>query len=172
MLPPPLSDPIVSAYGDTDGEIFHQKNFRPEIFQSKNFSADNFFGQNAFWSKPFSVDFFFFRPPKKLDRQIFGRKTFRSNFFLASTQCPTETFFGRKTFRPKYFSTENKFGRIFFWPKYFSTENNFDQKMFRPKISSSVWLKAEAMGCSGGGLAPPVRDRRHLFLWASFQTPQ
>ena len=56
----PHTPPIVSAFGDTDGEFFGRKIFRPKSF------GPNFFRSKKFWPKIFCGRIFF-------GRKIFAR---------------------------------------------------------------------------------------------------
>ena len=61
-LRPPRTPPIVSAFGDTDGEFFGRKIFRPKsfgpnFFRSKKFRPKNFFGR-IFFGRKFFARFF------------------------------------------------------------------------------------------------------------------
>ena len=99
-LPPPPDPPIASAFGDTDGEIFGQKNFRPKILRPNSFPAEKTFGRKKF------------RPKNVSAEKNFGRK------FVRPKKFSTEKNFGRKTF-----STEIVFDQRFFRSKKFSSEN-------------------------------------------------
>ena len=57
-LPPPRTPPIASAFGDTDGEFFDRKDFRPKIFRSKDFLAKFVFVRKLFRPKKFSAENF------------------------------------------------------------------------------------------------------------------
>ena len=88
-LPPP-TPPIASAFGDTDGEIFSRKYFRP-----KKYSAEENFGQICFWPKNFSAEtnLFDFFLAEKSSEKLFSRKQSRLKGILNT--------FGRKIVRPK-----------------------------------------------------------------------
>ncbi len=148
---PPRTPPIVSAFGDTDGEIFDRKKC-----WSKNFSAGKLFSQKEFWTKNFR--------PKKIEpkmfsvetifgRKGFGRKLFRPKILVDKNCCrkvllektfrsknvPSHKFLsekkkkiGRFDFRPTKFSIEKVFARAFFSAKIF-----FDRKIFRSKKLSA-----------------------------------
>ena len=73
-LRPPRTPPIASAFGDTDGEIFGRKIFRP-----KKISAEKFFGRIFFRPKKFSIDHF--SVEKLFGRNVFGRKIFGRKIF-------------------------------------------------------------------------------------------
>ena len=73
LRPPPDPPYIASAFGDTDGEIFGQKNFRP-----KEISAEKNFGRKIFRPKRFLPKIF---RPTILRRKNFWPKKFRPTKF-------------------------------------------------------------------------------------------